>query len=368
MTDKKVAMLGMVAVLMAGWAVIQGRISQSYQPDQIVISPLIEGLDIEAVQAIRLTSEQGAKTVDLVRDGGRFVITQKDRYPADVKKVNDLISGCLDMRISSDQRITEDGANHGELGVTTETAACQVEFLGADQKPIVGMLISTADDEGNSYVRLATADVVYRADDAPTVPTSASEFLDTVLFQVDQNQVVRAAVSGPDGTSYTLRKPAGGEITLDDMPAGKQFKGSTYNSVFNALSYFRFEDVLSSVDASREFTWTYEAQTQDDVVYTLEISPGDINYARASAQYTGPEPSVQQQVESEEQLKEREARFLAKEKAEKFNQKHKGWVYQIPSYKVTELTHGLDDLIETPEAPAEAAEIPEATAPVDPNR
>lgn len=365
MTDRKLAILGVVAVLMAGWAVIQGRLSQNYQPDRIVISPLIGGLDIESVQAIRVTSDKGAKTVDLKRQGGMFVIDQKDGYPADSKKVNDLISGCLDLRVSSGDKITSNADNHADLGVTPETARCRVEFLDAEGKPIVGMLVSEADAESNiAYTRLTTAGDVYKADDIPMLSTSASEFLDTMLFEVSQDEITRVTVTDPNGGAYTLVRPdaEGGEIQLEAMPAGMQFEASTYRSVFNGLSYFRFEDVQSEQAAgARQFPWQYQAETKDSVVYTLHVAPGETdNFLKASAEYTGPEPSVQKQVESEEQLKEREARFLAKEKAEKFNRQHRGWVYRIPSYKAKDLTHGRDDLIEPVPAPAAEAPAPPA--------
>lgn len=373
MTDRKLAILGVTAVIMAGWALFQGRISQSYTADAIVISPLIEGLDIDAVQKIRITSEKGDKVVDLVRGNEGFAVAPKDHYPADVKKVNDLISGCLDIRVNSGERITADAVNHAELGVTPETARCQVVFLGAEDKPIVGLLLSETDAEtGRAYVRLTTGNEVYGLEDAPWLPAGASDYLDMSLFALKSDEVVQVTVTDPNGVTYTLSKPEeSGEIRLENMPAGQQFKESTYRTVFNTLNYFRFEDVMpASSKASLRYDWTYTAKTKDDVVYTVKTAEdGESRYVRVAAKYTGPDPALQTQVESEEKLKERETRFLADEKAVKFNRRHKDWVYQIPSYKAGDLMHRLEDLLEPIPAPAaeettasEAAPSPEPAA------
>ena len=182
-------------------------------------------------------------------------------------------------------------------------------------------------------------------------------------------------VTDPNQSSYTLTSPPDGtEIVMESMPAGKQFKGSNASSLFGSLSYFRIDDVLPSAKApSLEFNHSYVCELKNHVLYTVRLAKDkEKTYARVSARYTGPEPEVQKQVESEDKLKEREALFLAKDTAEAFNHRNSGWIYVIPSYKAEEMTRTQSDLLEDipapkPEAdaaktasPAPAAETPEA--------
>ena len=131
------------------------------------------------------------------------------------------------------------------------------------------------------------------------------------------------------------------------------------------MTSLRMEDVLASASAPElEFNWTYVCELNDYLVYTVRLAQsGQKSYIRLSARYTGPEPQVQQQVESEEQLRHREALFLAKDTAENFTGRHAGWIYVIPSYKAEELTRSLGDLIEDIPVPAPA----EQAASPDPN-
>ena len=74
MSDRKLAVLGIVAVLMVGWAILQNRISRSVNTADFSSSALIEGLQIEAIAGVAITSEKGEKTTTLSRAGGGFVV------------------------------------------------------------------------------------------------------------------------------------------------------------------------------------------------------------------------------------------------------------------------------------------------------
>ena len=82
------------------------------------------------------------------------------------------------------------------------------------------------------------------------------------------------------------------------------------------------------------------------------------------------------QVESDEELKKKEAKLQAQEHAQKFALRHRGWVYEIPDWKAKYLTMAQSGLLEDEEKPAEAQTQDEATEsepavapghPVDPN-
>ena len=51
-------------------------------------------------------------------------------------------------------------------------------------------------------------------------------------------------------------------------------------------------------------------------------------------------------VESEEELKKKEAKLLAKEKTQKMSVRHKDWIYEIAENDAKNLTKQLSELIE----------------------
>jgi hypothetical protein len=61
------------------------------------------------------------------------------------------------------------------------------------------------------------------------------------------------------------------------------------------------------------------------------------------------------EVESEEELKKKEAKLLARDNAAEFTAKHNGWLYEIAEWKAKNLTKKLEDLLEDEEKSEEDA-------------
>ncbi|HOK67445.1 MAG TPA: DUF4340 domain-containing protein [Anaerohalosphaeraceae bacterium] len=368
MNDKKVAILAIVAVLAAAGAMLSSRLSRNYTPPKVTIFPLIEGLDIDRIQTIVIGAKSADGPIHLDRSDKAFTVREKDGYPASVSKVNSLISDCLDIRITSDALITSNPANHAQIGVTEDTARWHVEFLGADQKLITGLLVSESKTEGEqsrpvSAVRLMKSPNVYRLADEPYISTRAMDYIDAQILQAEREKILRVSVTDPNQRTYTLTaQPDSSDLVLDPLPEGKQIRQANAKTTFSALTYLRADDVsAASKLPDLKFSNTYVCEVKNYLVYTVRLAEQDGKYyIRLSARYTGPEPQVQQEAESEEKLREREALFLARDTAESFTAKHDGWVYIIPSYKAQEMIRPLQDLIEDKPAAPAASEVPAA--------
>jgi hypothetical protein len=123
------------------------------------------------------------------------------------------------------------------------------------------------------------------------------------------------------------------------------------------------------------FDKQYLCRLKDSTIYTLGIAKkDDKTYAVCSADFTDTTPVEKAplnqggEVESEEELKKKEAKLLARDEAKNFTEKHQGWVYEIPDWKAKNLTKALSDLIEDEEKPAEKDDVedPNAVAPIVP--
>lgn len=354
MSDRKLAVLGIVAVLMAGWAVLQNRISQNATTADFSSSPLVEGLQLEVVSAITIASDKDQQTMTLNRKGGAFVVADKEDYPANVTKINSLISDCLDIR--GHGKVTENPDNHADLGVTEATAQFVVRFLDSDGKEIVGLAVSDAGETGAAFARLLRSNDVYSIQSPPRVTARPMEYVDAQLLQVPQDKIQSVVVKTDEGRYELTATEDKQDITLTGMPAGKQFKGTDYKTVFGALSSLRFEDVMSQskLPEGLRFDASYICTLSDQTVYQLDLAKkDDKTYAMLSADYLDKTPvqKTMGQVESEEELKAKEAKLMAVDAVNAFNQKHQGWVYEIPSYKAGNLTTPLSDLLDDIPAP-----------------
>jgi hypothetical protein len=85
---------------------------------------LIQGLDPSDIDSIVLGS--GEDTVTLKRQQGKFVVANKDNYPAKVSEINNLITKSQEIQTS--QFVTDNPANHEDLGVTEENANATIKF------------------------------------------------------------------------------------------------------------------------------------------------------------------------------------------------------------------------------------------------
>ena len=97
MSNRSLAILGIISVIMIALAVIASHFSgkaATLQPTGA--GYLIQGLDPDKIASI--TIEGGGEPVILNKQGKNFVVANKDNYPAKIDEINKLVSICLDIR------------------------------------------------------------------------------------------------------------------------------------------------------------------------------------------------------------------------------------------------------------------------------
>jgi len=370
MNNKKLTILGIVAVVMVLWAVLQSRISNRPGAEPARPIYLIQGFEPSGVDSIVIGTGDAAFTLKRRQSG--FVIVDKDNYPAKTSEINSLITKCLEIQTS--EFVTDNPANHEDLEVTEEKARSVVKFMKADPNSslLTGLIIGKTEELGQgSYVRLLSSDSassnkVYVTSNAPWFGGGAMNYIDQELITAKREDIESVTVSSLSGP-YTLKtKEDSQDVVLENIPAGKKLKSSDAQSVFTALTSLRFDDV-KKISSDIAFENQYMCRLKDSTVYALRIAQKeDKTYVSCVADFTDKTPvekaSVNQggEVESEEELKKKEAKLLARDNATKFTAKHQEWVYEIADWKARNLTKELAGLIED-------EEIPEENAAADPN-
>jgi len=374
MSNKKLTILGIVAVVMVLWAVVQSRISNRPGAEPARPVYLIQGFDPSGVDSIIIGTGEAAFTLKRRQNG--FVVVNKDNYPAKTSEINSLITKCLEIQTS--EFVTDNPANHEDLEVTEEKARSVVKFMKADPNSslLTGVIIGKTEELGQgSYVRLLSSDSassnkVYVTSNAPWFGGGAMNYIDQELITAKREDIDSVTASSLNG-QYTLKTKEGSQdIVLENIPAGKKLKSSEAQNVFTALTSLRFEDV-KKISSDMAFEKQYMCRLKDSTVYALRIAQKeDKTYVSCVAEFTDKTPvekaSVNQggEVESEEELKKKEAKLLARDNAIKFTAKHQGSVYEIADWKAKNLTKELTDLIEDEEKTEEnAAADPNAMIP-----
>ena len=355
MSGKKLAVLGIVAVFMVIWAVVQSRVSNRPKVGTDRPAYLIQGLDPADIDSIVLkTSEE---TVTLKRQQGGFVVVNKDNYPAKTSEINNLITKILE--IQTLQFVTDNVSNHEDLGVTEEKANTVVKFFKMDSSLLTGVIAGKAKEVGQgTYVRLASNDKVYVAPSLPWLGGTAMSYIEQELISVKREDIVSVRVSTAGG-EYTLKTTDDDKgVILENIPAGKKFKINDGDSVFTALTSLRCDDVTES-SGDLTFDKQFICRLKDSTVYTLKIAlKDDKTYVTCEVEFTDKTPVLKSnEVESKEELKKKEAKLLAQENAIKFTKKHQGWVYEVAERKAKDLIKELSDLIEDEEKPKEEDKV-----------
>ncbi len=354
MSNRKLTILGIVAVFMVIWAVVQSRVSNRTKIELDKPTHLIQGLDPADIDSIVLKTTE--ETVNLKRQQRGFVVVNKDNYPAKTSEINNLITKILEIQRS--QFVTDNVSNHEDLGVTEEEANTVVKFFKTDSSLLTGVIAGKAKEVGQgTYVRLASNDKVYVAPSLPWLGGTAMSYLEQELFSVKREDIVSVRVSTAGG-EYTLKTTDEGKgVILENIPAGKKFKSDDGDSVFTALTSLRCDDVKKK-SGDLTFDGGFVCRLKDSTVYTLKIAQkDDKTYVTCEAEFTDKTPvTIGIKAEPQEELKKKEAKLLAQESALIFTRKHQGWVYEIAEWKAKNLTKELSDLIEDEEKPKEKDE------------
>jgi len=373
MSDRKLTILGIVAVLMAIWAVVQSRISSRPRAQPDAPAYLIQGLEPAHISSIVLGAGENAVTLKRRRQEGRFVVLNKDDYPARAGEINNLLASCLDIRTG--ELYTDDAANHKDLGVAEEDAGTVVKFFRPDSSLLTGVVVGKAKEQASvssvepgqsTYVRLLPGDKVYLAPKPPSIKSRAIDYIQQQLISVKREGIELVTVASPDD-EYTLKaKEDDKGIVLENIPAGKKLKSNDGESVFTSLANLRFDDVMKESAESKKLTFDsqFVCRLKDSTVYTVKIAKkDDKTYVTCSAEFTDSTLVTEREIRdaNEAELKQKEAKLLAWDRAKAFSAKHQGWIYQIADWNAKNLTKKLSDLIEDEEKPVETEK------PGDPN-
>ncbi len=344
MSNKKLAILGIVAAVMLALALMQSKISNVSSNITPGTKYLVSGVNTDDIDSIVIKS--GDKTLTLKRQLGKFVVVNKDNYPADTSRINDLISKCMELEVSS-QIVTNNQANYKDLGVSEESAQLIVKFLKADSQEIVGLIVGNTKENGNgAYIRLTSDKNVYEAAESPWIDADPINYVRKQLCALTKTDTAQVTVSSSEG-EYILKPVTDSQdVELVDIPAGKKLKQNEAKGVFNALSNLNFTDVMLK-PKDLNFDRHYKCKLFNSTEFTFDIATKNgLTYVACRAVYTEGVPETVRKDENEEQLKQKEEKFLLDEKAKDFTARHIGWVYEIPAFSAKYMTMPLSDILE----------------------
>jgi hypothetical protein len=303
------------------------------------------------IQAIVIARKDGSFRI--VRDGDRWLVPDKSKYPASTDAVRRLLVGLSELRTFEAKTTT--AATYPELDVenvdSPNAKSVQVSLLDAGGGTVLSVIVGKSrfgrgGGAGDGvYVRKAGDAQAWLAQGRVTVDREVVAWLDRKIADVPRERVSTVTVKAPGQTLTVLRAKADDkDFTLKDVPADRKAKAAyDINAVGGAFESLELDDVRPAADV--KFTANSpatEAVTFDGLRITASFAEQDgATWARFAAKAEPPATPVK--AEGESKLKSADE---VKKDAEAINARLGGWAYKLQTYKAEALRRKLEDLLE----------------------
>jgi hypothetical protein len=279
-----------------------------------------------AVNAVRVKRPAADEGVTLKLDDSKWVVSERDGYPADVGKLRQLIVALADARILEEK--TSNPAHYDKLGVgDPEDGGNGTKVIitahGAAYEVILG---HTAQGEYR-YARVTGDATSYLVDQNPDLPQTTGDWLLPDVVDIRSERIKRVTITHADGETIVIEKAdrEQTDFNVAGIPEGRELSYATVgNGIAGALAALELQDVRSAVGAA---TTTTVYETWDGLRVTAEIvSDDDKNWVAFA---------VESDTESSD----------AADEATEIEARVSGWQYRLPEHKKNLLIRRWDDIL-----------------------
>ena len=337
MNNRTMIWLAGALVILAILAMIGQRGQQPQtQSGNMFLPGLLESLD--DVRRVEIVGAGEERLATLERNDSGWTVLERGGYPADLTKTRHALLSLAETQILEAK--TANPALHDRLGleaITSDTAGgIAVELIGPAEP--VRIIVGDAEGDYQRYVRRQGEDQTYLINRDPELATSAVDWLDTEIVNVDGERIQHVTVSRSDGEPLIVSKAVRGQanFTVENIPEGRKIRyDSIANVMGNILESLTLDDVEPLTETTDEVIVT-EFRTFDGLVITARsLERDDSAWASFAAAVDPTLPPESEQTRAD-----------AAVEATEINERVQGWRYQIATYKFDQLTREIADLLQ----------------------
>ena len=350
MSRKHFSWLLFVTFIMAGLVLLMpGKTSKESSIEQTVFLPGAAA-KVNDIEWLRLTSAGNHTIATLKREGPVWVVEEASNYRADWGRLKILLSGLSQAEVIEAKTANPD--YYPRLGVEDvslpDAGGVMIEFSADSGLPalIVG---NSAQGRDSQYVRLRDSAESALIDRRLDVSVNQSDWLDKIIIDVSDAEVVEVEINHPDGESVKALKFSADDenFKLQDIPEGMEIKSEwNVNALAGALAALDLESVVLDDNFDWNNAIRYRLLTADGLLLESELlavnaddtTQGEYWIRLQASLYT---TAVESSVEKVGDASETSAR------AEVINKRVAGWAYRIPGYTFESMTRRKDDLLQS---------------------
>ena len=338
MTPKTVMGLGvvtLVAVVAAAVSVSTNRLPGT----DTVEKPVFEGLEDRINSAASLTVRSAKDSVTVQRADGTWQVAEKSGFPADSEQVRKVLFELSQLTLKEPKTqmperytrievedVDSEDAKSSFLTVKDDSGASLAELIVGKTK--TGLAGATGK---GVYLRKPDQQQAWLARGQLDLRTGVNAWLAKGIVDIDAEKVQRVTTTRPDGSVMVFSKtdPSATEFEVGGLPDGKTAKKDEIKDVGAVLSGLNLTDVAPADEKKLSDDKLIQAEvvTFDGLIVNIDMEETEDGiWARFEASAGGDNAEVAKQ-------------------AKDLNARVKGWVYQIPDFKVRPILKKADELV-----------------------
>jgi len=221
MMDKRVILAVLTTVILL--SVIFLETARDVSGKSELLLPDLES-SFEELNSLAIISYGKESGVNLRKDIDRWVVIQRENYPADFKKISRLIRdlGSLEILELKTDRIE----NHARLGVA-EGSSSTAKLLSLGP---LGQHIIVGNDSGDrgTFVRLRNNPQVYLTNKTLDLEDRPGAWIDPIIINIEPEKIQSIKIENAERPALLVnRGEETGDLVLDDVPVGRELRYET---------------------------------------------------------------------------------------------------------------------------------------------
>ena len=293
--------------------------------------PVFPGLADHLHELAWVRVSRGAAKFDFANVAGRWVVVEKDNYPAAPAKLLGLLDGLADLTL-----VEPDASRSADLDLDAAAAGepALIALRGRAGNILAEAVVATAPAAaaavGNAvYVRQSGAERASLARGSVDLPGDLLGWLDRGIIDLPQSRIASLTLTGADGAVLAIRRDSpDAALAITDLPEGARLKTDAgLSDLTGALAELAFDDVkpLALVELPENGLARARFATFDGLTIDLRLfAQGGTDWIAVTASGTG----------------------AAEAESNALNDKLARWIYAIPAARSKLLRTRLDDLTE----------------------
>lgn len=328
------------------------------KPPQATGEHLFAGMreDINAVTSVTATAAGDNLIATVTRQDDRWIVEERDGYPADTGKLRQLLLGLAEAQLVEAK--TANREYYARLGVEDVSAEDAGGVLIRVVTPSNQYAVIVGDQTRGEYryVRREGEAGSWLIDKSPEAPTETPKWLSATIIDIDAAVVRSVTIEHPDGQTINLEKAnrEARDFSVTNMPAGRELSyASVANTVGGVLDNLTLDDVAPAAELGPDavittFT-TFDGQVihiaskEVDSKYWIQLT-GAYDAALAEQQ-AAPQQAETTAADAVQTATGEDKTAAAQAAIDALNERTRQWRYQIPQYKYEQLTRRWQDLL-----------------------